>query len=175
MGDDMEIREAGSADLAALERLYPAAFPDEDLLPLVRDLAGAGEGVLSLVALADGEIVGHVGFTRCAVAGRTERIELLAPLAVAPARQRQGIGGALIRAGLERLRAGGGSLVLVAGDPAYYGRLGFVPNERIAPPYPLPEAWRGAWRSLRLRDVDPPPAGVLQVPPFWMRPALWAP
>ncbi len=175
MVDDIDIRPGRPEDLAALEALYPAAFPDEDLLPLVRDLVGASDGVLSLVAVCRGAIVGHVGFTRCAVAGGSERIALLAPLAVTPARQTQGIGSALVRDGLRRLRATGTELVLVLGDPAYYGRFGFEPDERIAPPYPLPAAWAGAWQSLRLDGVAPPLAGVLQVPPFWMRPAVWAP
>ena len=175
MGETIDIRDGRPEDLPALEALYPAAFPTEDLLPLVRDLVAARDRVLSLVALAEGEIVGHVAFTRCGVAGRAERIDLLGPLAVAPTRQRSGIGGALVREGLRRLGADGGSLVMVAGDPAYYARFGFEPDERVAPPYPLPEEWRGAWRSLRLGDVDPPLAGVLEPPALWMRPALWAP
>ncbi|MDK9695692.1 MAG: N-acetyltransferase [Siculibacillus sp.] len=175
MNDGIEIRESRREDLAALEVLHPAAFPDEDLLPLVRDLVGAGGDVLSLVAIADGELVGHVAFTRCGVAGRTERIDLLGPLAVAPARQRRGIGAALVGEGLRRLKDDGGSLVLVAGDPAYYARFGFVPEERVVPPYPLPEEWRGGWRSVGFGEIEPPLEGVLEVPPLWMRPALWAP
>ena len=175
MGDDIDIRLGRPEDLAALEALYPAAFPDEDLLTLVRDLVGACDGVSSLVAVRDGVIVGQVAFTRCAVAGGRERIELLAPLAVAPAHQKQGIGSALVREGLRRLRDAGAALALVLGDPAYYGRFGFAPEDRVAPPYPLPAAWAGAWQSLRLGGGEPALAGVLQVPPYWMRPALWAP
>ena len=175
MRDAIEIRDGRPTDLPALERLYPAAFPTEDLLPLVRDLVGAPDGILSLVATRDGEVVGHVAFTRCGVSGRSEPVELLAPLAVVPTLQGQGIGSALVREGVGRLAAAGGRRMLVAGDPAYYVRFGFEPEEGIAPPYPLPDEWRGAWRGLRLGDVEPPLAGVLEVPAFWMRPALWTP
>ena len=176
MAAGVVIREGSPDDLPALEALYPAAFPDEDLPPLVRDLFGASDGVSSLVAVTPGgEIVGHVAFTRCGVDGRSERLELLAPLAVAAARRRRGLGGALVREGLRRLADLGTARVLVLGDPAYYGRFGFEPEAAVLPPHPLPQEWRDAWRSLRLRDVDPPLAGRLELPPFWLHPALWAP
>ncbi len=175
MVETTEIRESLSHDVAAIEKLYPDAFPDEDLLPLVRALLGEESGVLSLVAIAGGGLVGHVAFTTCGISGRDERVALLGPLAVAPDRQRQGIGGALLRAGLRRLAEAGAARVYVLGDPAYYGRFGFEPDENVAPPYPLPEAWRGAWQSLGLRGDGRPPSGSLAVPPPWRRPALWAP
>ena len=175
MTDDMEIRESVPDDIAALEELYPGAFPDEDLLPLLRDLLKESRNVLSLVGIADGALAGHVIFTTCGVAGRTDKVVLLGPLAVAPAWQRQGIGGALVRAGLQRVKADEAVRVFVLGDPAYYGRFGFQPDDRVAPPYPLPEAWRGAWQSLGLRGGDPPLSGELSVPRPWRQPALWAP
>lgn len=175
MGDGIDIRESVPGDLAALEALYPAAFPGEDLLPLVRDIEAAGAGVLSLVAVDGGEIVGHVAFTHCSIVGRGERLELLAPLAVAPARQGRGIGGALIREGLRRLAETGAVQVLVLGDPAYYGRFGFVADGGAVPPHPLPEDWSDAWQALRLREFEPPLAGRLDLPAFWLHPALWAP
>lgn len=175
MRDPFVLREGRPEDLPALERLYPAAFPTEDLLPLVRDLSGAGDGVLSLVAVDGGDLVGHVAFTRCGVGGRSERVDMLAPLAVAPARRREGIGGALVREGLRRLTAAGGAAVLVLGDPAYYRRFGFLPDRDVAAPHLLPEEWRDAWQSVRLAAVEPPFAGGLEVPPFWSRPELWAP
>jgi len=136
----------------------------------VRALLDLGRGVLSRVAERAGEVVGHVLFTECTLEGRAERVDLLAPLAVAPRVQRVGIGGALVRAGLARVAAAGSTQVLVLGDPAYYGRFGFGRDDLVVPPYALPEAWRGAWQSVRLA-----PAGRLVVPGPWMRAALWGP
>ena len=65
--------------------------------------------------------------------------------------------------------------VCVLGDPAYYGRFGFEPDDRVAPPYPLPQEWRSAWQSLSLCGNDRPARGTLSVPPPWRQPALWAP
>jgi putative acetyltransferase len=157
-----------------LEALYAAAFPQEDLLPLLRALA-AFEGVLSLVAPRGSGVAGHVAFTPCALGGTAERLALLAPLAVTPDRQRRGIGRALVAEGLDRLREDGVRRVLVLGDPAYYGRLGFGPEHEIAPPYPLPARWIGAWQSRDLLAGGPPLSGMLIIPPPWRRPALWAP
>lgn len=167
------VREGRAADWPALAALYPAAFPDEDLVPLVRALLELGRGVLSLVAERADAVVGHVVFTACAIEGRGERVDLLGPLAVAPRAQRTGIGGALVRAGLARVAAAGSAQVQVLGDPAYYGRFGFERDAVVAPPYALPEAWRGAWQAVRLGGAAP--AGRLVVPEPWMRAALWGP
>jgi predicted N-acetyltransferase YhbS len=68
---------------------------------------------------------------------------ILAPLAVATAFQRQGIGQALVRYGLDNLKSQGIDFVFVYGDPRYYSRFGFTPNHQLAAPYKLkhPEAW----------------------------------
>ena len=132
MTEDVEIRESVAGDRAAIEALYPQAFPDEDLVPLVRALLAEGPAVLSLVAATGSGVAGHVLFTRCGLAGGTGAAALLAPLCVAPARQRQGIGSALARAGLRRLEDEGVGRVFVLGDPAYYGRLGFRPEGKVS-------------------------------------------
>jgi len=169
---DLVILEAGGADDIAA--LYAAAFPQEDLMPLLRALAGR-EDVLALVARIGAAIVGHVAFTRCGLAGWPGAVALLGPLAVAPDRQRRGIGGALAREGLKRLAGQGIARVQVLGDPAYYARFGFHPDAEVAPPYPLPEAWRAAWQALVLGGGAAPDAGVLEVPAPWRRPSLWGP
>lgn len=174
-GDGIGLRDGAPTDLAALERLYPAAFPTEDLLPLVRDLLADRRDVLSLVAFHDQALVGHVAFTFCHLAGRREKIALLAPLAVAPAWQKRGIGSALVRAGLQRLGALDVAMALVLGDPAYYSRFGFRAGHGVLPPYPLPVEWRTAWQALDLRDRGADLQGELVVPEPWRRPALWAP
>jgi putative acetyltransferase len=175
MLDKLRIRESGTDDLAAIESIYPEAFPDEDLLPVVRDLLNDTGVATSLVATIDTQIVGHVIFTRCAVVGNSAEVSLLGPLAVAPAWQRQGIGSAVVQTGLRRLEESGVSLVLVLGDPAYYGRLGFLPESAVEPPYRLPPEWDGAWQSQSLGQPATPCVGKLSVPAQWRQPLLWAP
>lgn len=174
MDKTIDIRESLPGDLAAIEALYPDAFPDEDMLPLVRQLLRDTPGILSLVAIIDASLVGHVIFTPCGVGAGDHRAALLAPLAVAGKWQRRGIGSAIVRAGLQRLASAGVSHVYVLGDPAYYGRFGFAPEADVAPPYPLPAEWRGAWRSKSLAGAETL-RGRLALPPVWLRPELWAP
>jgi putative acetyltransferase len=175
MSDELDIRESAHADASAIESLYPQAFPDEHLLPLVRDLLQRPAIAVSLVGAVDLQIAGHVIFTMCGVAGSSVNAALLGPLAIAPAWQRQGIGSAIVRAGLQRLKDADVDLVCVLGDPAYYGRLGFAPEALVEPPFPLPAEWQGAWQSQYLNDTTSPCSGKLTVPPQWQQPALWAP
>jgi putative acetyltransferase len=173
--DGLEIRGSELSDRETIESLYPAAFPDEDLLPIVRDLLAETDGVVSLVATSDSQVAGHVIFTRCGVDGTALKAALLAPLAVAPAWQRRGIGSALVRAGVEKLEDAGTDIVLVLGDPAYYARFGFATETLVEPPYRLPAEWAEAWQSLVLSEAAARRAGVLTVPAPWRKPALWAP
>ena len=175
MNDSIVIRESIPGDLAAIESLYPEVFPDENLLPLIRSLLRETPAPLSLVGLIDLELVAHVMFTHCSVEGSSSKVALLGPLAVAPRTQRQGIGTALVRAGLRQLGDAGLSQVYVLGDPAYYGRFGFTPESRVMPPYALPPEWNGAWQSKTLRDTEAHPEGKLSLPGPWLQPALWAP
>ena len=168
-----EMRESGPADAARLETLYLAAFPDEDLRPLLRDLHQAGSQVRSIVATRNREIIAHVAFTLCSLEGSDRSVALLGPLAVAPEAQRQGLGKALIAEGLARMREEGVGRVLVLGDPTFYGQSGFEAEKVIAPPYSMPEGWAGAWQSLSLSDLGIPRGARLVLPRFWQNPALW--
>lgn len=168
---EWEIGEGGPASLAELDRLYPDAFPDEELRPLVRDLLQNTPGVLSLEASSDASVIGHVVFTPCG----DGTLALLGPLGVASAWQGRGIGSALVRAGLDRLRKTQVTHVLVLGYPDYYGRFGFEVERSVEPPYPLPDEWLGAWQSLALVADAPLPQGKLRVPRAWDDPKLWGP
>ncbi len=163
------------SDLPALETLYAAAFPDEDLMPLVRRLLTEVPDIITLAvdSLSEG-LLAHIAITPCRTDGSAPAA-LLGPLCVAPAHQRQGLGAALIRAGMARLDPERAQRLLVLGDPAYYGRFGFQPETMVAPPYPLPEEWRGAWQSLPIGNPSAPTAGTLRPPPPWMSAALWGP
>jgi len=174
VASQLDIRESRPGDTAGIERLYADAFPDEDLLGVVRALLELGPGVISLVGVRDDAVVGHAGFTLCHVEGGTEALALLAPLAVTPTLQKQGIGSRLVRTGLQRLEDAGIGHVFVLGDPAYYGRFGFETEDRVTTPYPLPPEWHGAWRSLRLGDAEAPLEGKLSVPEPWRHAELWS-
>jgi putative acetyltransferase len=173
MIDRLDIREALPSDHHAIETLYPKAFPDEELLPLVRDLRRSC--TISFVGFVGNALVGHAVFTTCGIVGRPDKVTLLGPVAVAPEWQRQGVGRAIIRAGLQHLARAGTARVYVLGDPAYYSRFGFEPDDNMKPPYPLPKEWSGAWQSLGLSHDTPPLHGELSVPQAWHRQALWAP
>ena len=172
---EFAIRESEPNDLVSLEALYPEVFPEEDLLPLVRKLHAKESQAFAFVAVADGALLGHVVFTICGLAGSDEKLALLGPLAVALTRQRQGLGKALVHAGLKRLEESGTRRVCVLGDPGYYGRFGFAADYRVAPPYPLPKEWREAWQSLDLQGGASSLTGELLVPESWRQPALWGP
>jgi putative acetyltransferase len=174
MYEGIDVRESTPGDTPALMNLYPAAFPDEDLLPVLSELLGDQSLGLSLVAVHQGAVVGHIYFTDCAVPGNMGTVAILSPLAVMPALQRQGIGGALIREGIARLKKADVRMVCVLGDPAYYGRFGFEREEEIITPYPLPEEWRDAWRSICLREDEETLKGTLSVPEPWRRPERWS-
>jgi putative acetyltransferase len=172
----ISLRVAGKDDTDALRDLYPRAFPTEDLLPLLDDLLAGSWAVLSLVLVSDSGVCGHIAFTLCAPdADGRPQAALLAPLAVAPERQRQGLGTRLVRAGLNQLQVSGIRQVFVLGDPGYYGRFGFLPDRSIMPPYPMPPAYAEAWQSLLLPEAAPLPPGPLPLPQVWMQPALWLP
>ncbi len=168
-----DIRDGVSSDAAKIERLYPEAFPDEELRPLVRALLRETRGVLSLVAIAEAALIGHGAFTPCGVSDGGDAAALLGPLAVAPAWQGRGVGSALVRRGLDRLRSTGVDHVFVLGDPAYYGRFGFQAERAVAAPFALPAEWRDAWQSITLRRTRPKRRGTLRVPRAWNEPTLW--
>ncbi len=170
----VRVRVSTPGDHASIAALYPRSFPDEDLLPLVRDLLQDATNVTSLVAEIEGQVVGNVLFTRCATEDGDAIVALLAPLSVEPQWQRQGIGSRLVREGLERLRDQGVAFVYVLGDPAYYGRLGFAPERLVQTPYPLPHEWADAWQSLQLDKRASRPTGRLRPPERWLDPALWS-
>ena len=134
----MRIRPEEPSDFAAIGAVNRSAFPGEDEALLVERLRADGDLLASLVAECSEGIVGHVAFSKLRLLGEAgeEQAVALAPVAVLPARQNQGVGSALIRAGLELFRD---RLVVVLGDTAYYPRFGFRPEHAAA----LRCAWSG--------------------------------
>jgi putative acetyltransferase len=150
---DVTIRSARSSDTQAIRKLILQAFPGEGsaIAQLVEDLLvdPTAEPLLSLVATLGDQVVGHVLFTATRVGGDEGkcRSAILAPLAVEPSRQRQGIGGRLVAEGLRQLREQQVDLVFVLGHPEYYPRHGFTPAgvHGLHAPYPVPEEHADAW------------------------------
>lgn len=123
----VSIRLEQPDDIAGVRETNEHAFGEPLEADLVDTLRPASE-FLSLVAITDGRVVGHILFTPIAMDPPVERrIAGLAPMAVRPEQQRTGIGGQLIRAGLEECRRRGYSAVVVLGHPDYYPKFGFVP------------------------------------------------
>jgi len=100
------------------------------------------------MAYADDQPVGHILFTKGTLTGHPDvALSFLAPLAVVPKFQRQGIGGALIRRSLELLAEADVDLVVVLGHPAYYPKFGFKPAFKLGfePTYSIPAEVADAW------------------------------
>lgn len=130
----MLIREERAGDHAAVAEIHRLAFGDRGrvVATLVDDLRSSldSEQGISLVACDGDEVVGHVLFSHNLLDAprRLVDVQVLSPVGVLPERQRQGVGSALIRHGLEELTDWGVPLVFLEGSPAYYRRLGFSPG-----------------------------------------------
>ena len=126
----MQIEPERPEDASAIRLLTRAAFKgapysQQTEAQIVDALRAAGALTISLVAIVEGEVVGHAGFSPVSIDGVKGDWHGLGPVSVSPARQGRGIGQAMIRDGLERLRSINADGCVVLGSPAYYGRFGF--------------------------------------------------
>ena len=127
----MQIRAERSEDKNAVYAVNLNAFDSPFEAKLVDKLRDQAQPFVSLVAEVDGSIVGHIAFSSATLLEHPDLSLMgLAPVAVLPAHHRQGIGSALIRAGLEQTRQLGALAVVVLGHPEYYPRFGFHPASR---------------------------------------------
>jgi putative acetyltransferase len=128
----MSIRRERPEDVAAIRTVNEAAFGQSTEADIVDALRDACPDLLSLVAVSADVIVGQILFSPATVEGgsQTRHGAGLAPMAVMPEFQRQGIGSKLVEAGLEILREQGCPFVIVLGHPEFYPRFGFVPASR---------------------------------------------
>ena len=133
------IRPEQLTDLAAIHFVVEQAFAQPDEANLVDKLRVNGKAIVSLVAVENDQIVGHILFSEATL--DAVRIIGLAPLAVLPSQQKQGIGTLLTNAGIEACRAAGYTAMIVLGHPEYYPRFGFVPASRfgIKSEYDVPD------------------------------------
>jgi putative acetyltransferase len=119
----LPLRQERPDDAPAIHALITAAFGQEDEANLVDALRQDGDLWLSLVMEGeDGQIIGHIALSRLK---SPKNALALAPVSVAPKRQGEGIGGALIRRAIKETRTAGEALLFVLGEPAYYTRFGF--------------------------------------------------
>ncbi len=157
----MEIRKSTAGEQPEIETVHIQAFGEKEgleIAELVNDLFEdeTASPFLSLVAVKNGKIVGHVLYTNAIIRQSDEQVsvQLLAPLAVLPEVQNQGIGTQLIKEGLSQLKESGVELVFVLGHPDYYPRCGFMTAGDIGfeAPYPIPEKNAAAWMVMELKE-----------------------
>lgn len=139
----IEIRPERPEDADAIRAVTQAAFAGASHssgteAAIVDALRAAGALTVSLVALQNGAVAGHVAFSPVTIDGKAGAWFGLGPVSVRPDRQRAGVGRALIGQGLDRLKRMGAEGCVVLGDPGYYGRFGFQSD-----------------RALRYADVPP--------------------
>lgn len=134
----MIIRDEQPDDPASIREINEQAFGQPDEANLVDALRETCSPLLSFVATTNDRVVGHILFSPVAINNNNQKRESdyngpmgLAPMAVRPEFQRQGIGSALVKEGIIRLEAGGCPLVVVLGHPKYYPRFGFVPASTV--------------------------------------------
>lgn len=119
------VRREQATDISAIREIHGRAFGQDDEGVIVDALRANDAALLSLVAVVDERIVGHILYSPAHlgdIAGAA-----LGPMAVLPGYQRQGIGSRLVEAGNEQLRDTGCPFIVVVGHPAFYPRFGFTP------------------------------------------------
>ena len=155
----MKIRDSHKSDRLEIEKIHKTAFGKVKgtiIAELVTGLLDdkTAQPLLSLVAVKNKNILGHVLFTKVNIAQSPISVSarILAPLAVLPEAQATGVGSLLIKEGLDRLKNNGVDLVFVLGHPDYYPRSGFTPAGRLGfkAPYPIPAEHADAWMVIDL-------------------------
>lgn len=149
---EIHIRETKSEDINNVLEVEKQAFGYEKEAKLVAELLvdKTAKPTVSLMAFFDNEAIGHILFTRAYFnEGQNQpMMHILAPLAVIPKYQRKGIGGALLKAGIQKLQEKGSELVFVLGHKEYYPKYGFIPDAaRLGydSPYLIPEEYSDCW------------------------------
>jgi putative acetyltransferase len=142
---NLKIRQETKDNFNEISEVNRLAFGRDNEAKLVNQLRYSDAFVpgLSLIATIDDKIVGHILFTKIKIVsdeGNEFDSLALAPITVRPEYQRKGIGGHLIRAGLEKAKESGFKSVILLGHKHYYPKFGFVPADKwdIKPPFDVP-------------------------------------
>ena len=135
------IRTENPQDSADIRKIHELAFGREEEADIVDKVREDCPDLLSLLALDDGKPVGHILFSPASIFGNSDTIwgMALAPMAVLPERQNEGIGSALVRAGIDWLESPSCPFIIVLGHPEYYPRFGFKPAEKMG----VKSQWNG--------------------------------
>ena len=128
----LTIRNEQPDDIVVVHALNETAFGQPTEATIVDAIRAACPDAVSLVAVDDGQIVGHIFFSPVFASSENGSVQAmgLGPMAVAPERQRQGIGSLLVHAGIDAMRKRNCPFIIVLGHPEYYPRFGFVPTSR---------------------------------------------
>ena len=179
----MKIRESTESERKEILNIHNQAFGKDkgpEIAKLVDDLLSdeTAMPLLSLVAVENNKLIGHILYTKAVVTqtARSISAHILAPLAILPQEQKKGIGVKLINEGLRLLKASGTELVFVLGHPTYYPRCGFIPagEQGFEAPYPIPEEHAGAWMIQELNgDVLAYNSGKIQCSEVLNEPQHW--
>ena len=130
MNPKILIRSETAADVSAISEVTVAAFKTLEISShteqfIIAALRAAGALTLSLVAEVEGRVIGHIAFSPVTISDGTRNWYGLGPVSVLPAYQRQGVGKALIREGLARLKAMNAQGCCLVGHPDYYRKFWF--------------------------------------------------
>ena len=160
----MTLRLERPADAVAIHKLTEAAFrcaeySDGSEPEIVDTLRRDGDLALSLVAIKEEAIVGHVAFSPVTIADKTQDWYGLGPLSVVPDFQGTGIGSALVRAGIARMKEHGARGSVLLGSPDYYSRFDFQHDPDLVLPGPPPEFFQ------RLVLAGEAPSGTVRYAP----------
>ena len=126
----LEIRQERFADIQAIQQIHLQSFPTPAEANLVDALRTANHLLVSLIAIVDGKVVGHVAFSP--VSAVTGKLGFgLGPVAVLPAHRKKGLAATLINTGIAECKNLGFGWGVVLGNPAYYSRFGFRPASQF--------------------------------------------
>ncbi|MBN2130232.1 MAG: N-acetyltransferase [Sedimentisphaerales bacterium] len=147
-----KIRAEEPKDVQGVREILLRAFGQPQEADVVDALRRECAGMLSLVAVVDSRVVGHVLFSPATLEGEGRKVEGmgLAPVAVLPEYQKKGIGSALVRAGLAQLQSTPCPFVIVLGYPDYYRRFDFEPASR----YGIASEWDVPDEAFMIRILD---------------------
>jgi putative acetyltransferase len=180
LAKEMNIRAATLNDADPVRYVHLSAFPEGErdiVAGLAVDLLyeEAIPPILSLVSEIDDSVVGHVAFSPVKTFDTKQNVGyILAPLAVKPSYQKQGIASLLIEAGIAHLSALGPGILLVYGNPKFYSRYGFSAEHagHYTPPYQLEHAF--GWQGMVMRDYQSRSSSIdISCVSSLYNPALW--